>query len=71
MEKAVKIMLTILEEEKEDVDSKLIKNIGKRIQEEAINRAEQVKIKDVGRVIEIQNSREKQHNKGNKYRWKR
>lgn len=58
LEKAVEIMLRILEEEKEDVESKIIKSIGKRIQEEARNRAEQVKMKDMGRVIEIQNSRE-------------
>lgn len=62
LEKAVEIMLRILEEEKEDVDSKIIKNIGKRIQEEARNRAEQVKIKDMGKVIEIQNSRERESN---------
>lgn len=40
LEKAVEIMLRILEEGKEDVDSKIIKNIGRRIQGEARNRAE-------------------------------
>lgn len=41
LEKAVEIMLRILEEEKECVDSKIINDMGKRMQEEAINRAEQ------------------------------
>lgn len=62
LEKAVETMLRILEEEKEDVDSKIIKNMGKRIQEEAINREEQIKIKDMRRVIEIQNSGERESN---------
>lgn len=56
MEKVVEIMLRILEEEKEDVDFNIIKNMGKRMQKEAINRAEQVKKKDMESVIEIKNT---------------